>query len=536
MLNLAADFRSRFWALVRLRYRLLWAHARTSNGRLTLLFALYLLSGLLTLVLALGGLSLGAALAKADAEQAQFLARWLLAGLFANGIGLSLLFGAGARAAFSEDALRRFPLNARERFIVRQVIGLFDPVWLLLGAATFGLAFGFVWLGNGSWLRSLVAATIFITANYLATIVLLTLIGWAMETRTGRRVLGASALLAVSFGPLVISVFAKNPRHTMMKLLDPLLRFTPPGAAAGLIAGDNAATVFNSFLLLLSWSVALAGVLQKLETRPRAARTTAAGNLIWHDLYDQLSNLCGAPHAPLVNKALRYHLRCNMVRFSLFSAPLVVLASKYFLPRQNPYGAFFMALGIFFIMSSATAAIMTLNTFGYDAAGIRRYAVLPVPFVTALRAGNLTSLLLRSAVVLVSLALWLVFNWDLMLNWQMPVMLAGTALAGLFLYNALGFWTSVLAPKSMDFEALWNNRLSLGANVVLIGTMILPFWGAMMLAHRAEETIVKSYWWLPLLALIVCAAFYALSFQMIERLLRARRERLINLIAGARDK
>src|SRR5215470_4493684 len=117
------DFLNRFWALVRLRYKLLWANARTGNGKLALLFALYLIGGLFTLFLALGGLGLGAALSTIGQEQAQYVARWILTGLFINGVGLSLLFGVGPRAVFSEAVLRRYPLDARERFFVRQVIG-----------------------------------------------------------------------------------------------------------------------------------------------------------------------------------------------------------------------------------------------------------------------------------------------------------------------------------------------------------------------------------------------------------------------------
>lgn len=535
MLNLSPDFRARFWALIWLRYRLWWAHARTSNGRLSILFAVYLIGGLLTLIFALGGLGLGTWLAAEEGAEVELFARWLLTGLFASGISLSLLFGAGTRAAFAEETLRRYPLNGRERFIVRQVIGLFDPVWLLLGAATFGLALGFVWLTRSSIARSLLAAVIFIVANYLATIALLTLIGWAMETRTGTRLLGTLTLLGISFGPLVIAVFANAEDDNIWEWFDPLLRLTPPGAAAGLIASDNAAAIINNFLLLLIWCVGLAALLQKLETRAPRRQTTAGGSIVWQDFYDRLSSLFGARYAPLINKSLRYHLRCNMIRFSLFSAPLVVLLGRYFIPRQNSYHSFFIALGLFFIMSSATAAMMLLNTFGYDAAGIRRYALLPVPFVTALRAGNLTSLLLRGVVVLVSLTLWIVFYRDLIRTWQMPVMLGGTALAGLFLYNALGFWTSVLAPKNMDFDAMWNNRLSLGANIVLIGTMLLPFGGIIMLADRANAATVTRFWWTPLLLLVVCIGLYALSFRAIEKLLSARRERLINRLAGARD-
>jgi hypothetical protein len=535
MLNLQADFRARFWTLVLLRYRLIWAQARTSSGRLSILFAVYIIGGLLTLVFALGGLGLGVILSTAQGEQLEFFARWLFTGLFVNGVALNLLFGTGTRAAFSEEALRRYPLNRRERFIVRQVIGLFDPIWVLLSAATLGLALGFVLLAGGSIIKSLLAAIIFIIANYLATIVLLSLIGWAMETRTGTRVLGTLTLLTFSFGPLLVAILANTDPEGIWKLFNPILRFTPPGAAAGLTASTDAATIINNFLLLLIWCVGLAAVLQKLEARPQRVQATTGGRIVWQDPYDQVSSLFGLCYGPLINKSLRYHLRCNMIRFSLFSTPLVVMISKYFIQRQDLYDSFFIALGLFFIMSSATAAMMTLNTFGYDAAGIRRYALLPVSFVTALRAGNLTSLLLRGVVVLISLALWVLFYRDLISTWREVVMLVGTALAGLFLYNALGFWTSVLTPKAMDFDAMWNNRLSLGANVVLIGTMIMPFWGIMWLGNRADETMVMRYWWLPLLLLLICIGIYALSFQKVEKILNLRRERLINLLAGARD-
>jgi hypothetical protein len=530
------DFLNRFWALVRLRYKLLWANARTGNGKLALLFALYLIGGLFTLFFALGGLGLGAALSTIGPEQAQYVAQWILTGLFINGVGLSLLFGVGPRAVFSEGVLRRYPLDARERFFVRQVIGILDPIWLLLIAAIFGLAVGFIILGNGSIFRTLPAIIIFIVANYLATIVLLTLIGLVMETRKGSGLLSMVVLVVVSFGPLAFTVLLKSKAIAAWQFLDQGLRFTPPGAAAMMIVGDTVVRALSGLVLLLAWCVVLLWALEKLENRPQTTQTSTSDSIVWQDFYDQLSSLFGSRYAPLVSKSLRYHLRCNMIRFSLITAPVIVLAGKYVFPHRGRQGQVLISLAVFFIMSSATAAAMMLNAFGYDEAGIRRYAVWPMHFVEALRASNLASQLLRGVAVVVSFTLWLLFYSGGALSWQVLAMTFSTALASLFLFNAAGFWTSVFSPKSMNFDAMWNNRLSFGANVVIIGGVLLPFWALTFLAGRTSQEAALRLWWIPVLALLACVAFYVFSFFKIEPVLNMRREGLINLIAGARDK
>ena len=87
----------------------------------------------------------------------------------------------------------------------------------------------------------------------------------------------------------------------------------------------------------------------------------------------------------------------------------------------------------------------------------------------------------------------------------------------------------------MDFDAMWNNRLSFGANVVVIGGVLIPFWGLMTMARKLGTAIFLNYWWLLVLVMIACVGFYVFSFYAIENTLKSRRERLINLIAGARS-
>src|SRR5215471_11356680 len=141
------DFFKHLWILTRLRYRLIWAQARTSNGGILLLLSLYLLGGSIALLMAFGGL--GSAMVDTDLEQRGRVARVILATLFVNGIGLSLMLGLGTQESFSDESLRRYPLRARERFLVRHLIGLLDPIWALMAFGALGLAIGFSWFGSG---------------------------------------------------------------------------------------------------------------------------------------------------------------------------------------------------------------------------------------------------------------------------------------------------------------------------------------------------------------------------------------------------
>ena len=88
---------------------------------------------------------------------------------------------------------------------------------------------------------------------------------------------------------------------------------------------------------------------------------------------------------------------------------------------------------------------------------------------------------------------------------------------------------------SAEPSSLMRRRLSFGANVVVIGGVLVPFWGLMMLGQRFGEAVVLRFWWMFLMVFIVCLTLYLWSFFSIEKTLTARREKLLNLIAGAND-
>ncbi len=526
-------FRGQLWTLVRLRYQLVWARARTSKSRMALLFMLYLLGISVALLMALGGL--GAAIVDADFRQDGLVLRWVLTAFFINGVGLSLMFGVGTQAAFAEESLRRYPMSGRERFIVRQVIGLLDPVWVILTAGVFGLATGFARFGEGALVTGLPAAVLFIAASHLTTVCLLSVIAVIMRSRTGAAILGVSALLFVSFGPLAISLAAISKGRVFWELLDLIVRLTPPGAAAGVMSGDTLFVLLGNALVLVAWIVALAWTLKKLERLPPITEGQGSGRIKWDGFYDQIAGLFGRQHAPLVSKSLRYHLRNNLISFSLITSPLLVLLGKFMMPGRSARGEVIITLAFFFITSAATGVAMMLNLFGYDGAGIRRYAVLPASFATALRAGSFASLVLRAVVMLAALAMWVALQRQQM-NPRMFIVVLSIVAASLVLFNALGLWTSVLAPKVANFDSMWSNRLSFGANVVMIGGVVVPYTVAIVLSESLDPAVILRFWWAAPLVMVLSIGFYLFSLKAIEPVLNARRESLINLIAGARDK
>ncbi len=269
------EFFKHLWTLIRLRYRLIWAQARTSNGRALLLLSLYLLGGSVALLIAFSGL--GVAMAPSDLDQSGRIAQWTLVLLFINGIGLSLMFGLGTQAAFSEESLRRYPLMAKERFIIRQVIGLLDPIWAFMTFGAIGLAVGFWWFGKGSIIMGAPAAALFIAACYLATVILLAMIGHVMSSRSASAAMGLVTLLLATFGPLAVSLLAVSGGDRLWRSVERILQYTPPGAAVMMMLGDSFLAVFGGLALLIGWVAALGWMLNRVESLQPATETRISG-------------------------------------------------------------------------------------------------------------------------------------------------------------------------------------------------------------------------------------------------------------------
>ena len=118
----------------------------------------------------------------------------------------------------------------------------------------------------------------------------------------------------------------------------------------------------------------------------------------------------------------------------------------------------------------------------------------------------------------------------------MLFMLLSVALASLFLYNALGLWTSIYSPRRMNFDAIWNNRLSTAVTIMVACGISIPLIGIMFFARLINPMVVPEFWWLALGLLLFSAGFFAFTLWAIEGPANGRRETLINVIAGAHDK
>lgn len=522
-------------ALIGLRYRLIWAQARSSQGMISAMLALYLLGALGALLFAFGGL--GAAIAAIALGQGESISRWMLTSLYANGFGLSLLFGFGARAAFTDGALRGYPLRAGQRFMVRHGIGLFDPVWIVLVCGALGLAIGMVWLKAGDPGSGLFAALLFILASYLTTAVLLSIINRLMQTRSGTAILWGGVLVIFSVGPLVASTLDPSTTRAIWRGLDAVLRWLPPGVAAGMMVSGPVTSHLMKAMVLIAWIAGLTAFLRWIEHRPvksdAGAVSPVDAQVVSEDTIAQVGSLFGRHYGPLVEKSLRYHLRCNLIRYSLITSPLLVIIIRFLDAGGSKGGFLFNSALVFYILSCATAAGMMLNLLGFDGAGVRRYAVIPAPMGDALRAGSMASMLLRLTVVLTAFVFWLAIYWKEPKSWRMMVVLIGISLTGTVLFNGIGLWISIFSAKSVDFDSMWNNRLSLGANAVVLTGVLLPFVFGSALVRDYGHTILLSFWWAPWLTFLLSLAFYLLSFFNIDGALRMKSESVIRRISGA---
>jgi hypothetical protein len=80
---------------------------------------------------------------------------------------------------------------------------------------------------------------------------------------------------------------------------------------------------------------------------------------------------------------------------------------------------------------------------------------------------------------------------------------------------------------------MWNNRLSLGANAVILIGVLLPFLLGSALLDRYGWTVLIQLWWAPWITAFVAIGFYLLSFHNVDPAMRLKAEAVIRRIAGA---
>ncbi len=521
---------NRLGLLLRLRYRLLWANVRFRNGKIALFLAVYLTAILVIVLLSMGGF--GAGVAAIRTGKAELVARIVTGGFFVNFLLVSITLGVGMNATFSDAALRRYPLSAFERVVARQGLAFLEPLWMFALALYGGLAAGLYVAGVGSFWPAAAGALLLAMSNYLLARVVLTTIARVMVRRGGALVL-LVVLMAVCIGPsLFVESLVRNRGASEAALA--VLQFTPPFAAAAAMVQGQASAWLPALASLALWCWALSGALALLERMRETPKAAARQAFSWDGPCDAIGRLFGPRQAPLVSKVLRYYFRNNRVRINLLAAvPLLVMLIVTQRGAHGPESKFLMALPLIAVLGFAATFSMSVNVFGYDAEGFRRYLLLPVAPAGLIRAAIVPPLLIGGVLIPPALAFWLAFapgHTDA----RMFTMLLSSAAGGLLLFNGLAVWTTLLAPRKTAFASNFGNNLSLGGNVLVMGGFLGGMVAGNLLAEFGNFAAVTAFWWAAPLFTVLGAAFFSWTLRKAPDVLWTRRERLLAVLEGRR--
>jgi hypothetical protein len=515
--------------LLGLRYRLLWAQARLRNGK----FILYLLGGLLLCLAAvfmqLGGFGTATALLRSD--RAEMATGIILCTFYGNAILIAVLLGFGMNSVFSDEVLRRYPVLRLERFAARQIISILEPLWLLILVLYLGFAIGFSLFGIASFWIAVPAAVLLAAGNYFPARILSILIDRIMATRHGPHIMLVVVMLLFMLPSLALRIDWKE--SGLLQGSFPLLRLLPPFSAAAVFTGEKASSAMGWTIYLVTWCIALAAIIYKLDRLPKTSHDEAGpclpADATDANIYDRVAALFHADIEPLIGKILRYYVRSPQLRFNyLFSLFGIVPFTLLLGGRTDAARSFSLALGYISISGYLSMGAMSSNVFGFDGAGFRRYFLLPVPAKTVLIAAAIVPLILGGMIIPISIALWL-FITPASIGGRMILMLFSCGLAGLFLVQALCIWISLLAPRAVPFKAGFGNRLSLAANVLMIGSILFFFFMPAALDFIGMQAVLDRWWVAPVL-LSVTAAFYIGTLRTGSAVFSSRRERMLSTI------
>lgn len=516
-------------ALVGLRYRLAWAGVRSRNGRTVLLVAGYLAVAAAMLLFALGGFSVAAAAVRLG--QANAVVAVVLTALCLNIAFVSVFVGINTHVALSESALRRYPLSHAGRLIATHVTALLEPLWIVTLALTLGLAGGLSVNGTGLAWTGVPAAALIVLATYLLGSLVTRLGEWMLARRGGillAIVVGVGLMIAAPLVPVwLMRASARSTAIPLRAVLD----LTPSFAAARAMTDGVPSAALGGLAIVIAWCGALAVLLIGANHLPRRARTLSAGPAQWDHPADRAGAMFGSDLAPLAAKMVRYFIRSPQTRYN-YPLALPVLAAMIAANARNggDAEAFLFALGAAPAIGILATGTLSMNLFGFDGHGFRRYFLLPVRPVAVVRVATLVNLMPGMVLMLLGILAW----WALSpepVTLPMAVMLGCAAFGGLFLFNALGLWTSIMAPRAIPFAMTFGNKLSPAANVVFVGAMVV-FFGLPLALRGLGAGAVLGAWWIAPLFLAAATVFQLITVNVGARTFIARREQMLAAIEG----
>jgi hypothetical protein len=513
---------------VGMRYRLIWAHARTRQGRIVVLALGALALATAAVLLGLGGL--GAAATAVRAGRAGLVASVVLLGLQLNLLFAGVVLGVGGHV-LSEATLRRYPLSRVSRLIVRHVTALLEPLWLLALAAVLGLAAGFSLMNAGSARIGVPVAVLFVISTYLLAAVATRIGEWLLSKTGGLLVALVAGMGLMMAAPLAPAWIARVSDRAGGLPLRWVLELTPPFAAAKAITAIEPSAAVGWASVLMVWCAALSALLTVVGRLPRQPRSIPGAVARWDHPIDRVAAMFPPALAPLAGKMLRYYLRSPQTRYNFpLALPVVGVMIATNARQGDGADAFLFALGAAPALGTLATGTFSMNVFGFDGHGFRRYFLLPLRAADILRTASLVNLIPGAIVLLLGLLAWLVLSPDRISPVEVAMLVSAGA-GGLLLFNSLGTWTSIAAPRAIPFDMTFGNRLSPSANLLFISTMVV-FFGLPMAMRAIGIDAVLRAWWMAPLFLAAAAVLHVTTISAGARALAARREQMLAAIEG----
>lgn len=513
---------ARFLDIVKLRYLLQWARIRSNPGRLAwfVVVQVVLLGvGVFTAVFGFGALVVAVQLGRAEP-----MVRTILSVIFLNALVTSLVLGYGLNQAFSDKALRRYPFSLTDRFVIRHLLGLFEPLWLITVAGYGGAAIAAAMVGAAPIWVTAPAAAVLVAINYALVRFILAVSSRLMETAIGSVLLVAATQL-LFFIPMASRALINTPERRA--LVRDTLTLTPPAAAGSIVAG--AASVQHA-TVLVGWLVLIVALLFWIDRLPDISRRSSVGAASWNSPIDRIAGLLAREWAPLIARGLRFYVRNPQVQIGFFTLLVLVLVMPVFMTRGSPDAHVrFEATLLVIPMLGTVTSVVSSNAFGFDRHGTRRLLLAPVPGYMMLASTSVASAMICATHLLIAIAVWTVVNRTA--EPLMVLMLVTHGLTGLFLFHSVAAWTSLITPSTADYSERFRRQNSPGTIWTFIFMMVL-----LVLSLTLRATLLGSelaaYWWLSCLAAAAAGVLYISSLKLAGPVLIRRRERLLSVVEG----
>ena len=174
---------------------------------------------------------------------------------------------------------------------------------------------------------------------------------------------------------------------------------------------------------------------------------------------------------------------------------------------------------------------IAVNQFGYVGGGFRRFFLLPADPAACLRTGSYAALLLASPLVLIGAAAWAVLAPG-PFDPRVEAMLLASGVGGLLFFHGAGLWTSVYAPRRGNYSSSMGNDMSLGGNLLVIGSALGSLFLPEAIGHWHPALFAPTNWFVMIVPFALALGFYRFSLEQAGHRLAARRERLLALVEG----